>query len=240
MTTRPLTSMAVWCVLVAFPVLAAGQHVQHAGAARKVMLGIDLSSTVCLDSLLSAPHLYALGPYEDLQGELTVYDGKAVLSKFAGKDGIESLVDSAARAPFLVYAYIPKWKTFEINARLQSLDDLERMVDSLMVAEGYDVEHPSPFLIDGLFEEVHFHIIQRDTTETSHSHEAHEKAKKHFKRQLDEALLVGFYSRHHEGVFTHKGSRIHVHWVGKNREHTGHLDGLSHDGKIILSLPARN
>lgn len=231
---------------------AAAQWVLHAGQARDVMQGHDLSSKVFLDTLTARPHMYAVGPNEDLQGELTVHNSRVVLSEASeenavtldgaslGKPAIDTRMGWRVRAPFLVYAYVPQWQTFELEVKLGSLDDIDHMIDSLMAAHGYDAEQATPFLIDGTFEEVKFHIIKRDTNEAGHSHEQHKKAKKHFERRFKEAHLVGFYSRHHEGIFTHKGARIHVHWLRRDLRSTGHLDGIFHQGKVTVSLPAKD
>lgn len=50
------------------------QEVFTSGKAKNVMMGIDLSATVALDTLLEKQHLFALGPVDDLQGEITVLD----------------------------------------------------------------------------------------------------------------------------------------------------------------------
>lgn len=241
-------TLLLWALYT--PQQAAAQWVSHVGRASDVMQGVDLSSKVYLDTLTSAPHLYAVGPYEDLQGELTVFNSSTVHSEASeenavtiaqegwGRRAISTSGGWRARAPFLVYAYVPEWKTFELEVNLQHLGDIDRLIDSLMAAEGYDHDVATPFLVEGTFEEVEFHIIKRDTNETGHSHAQHKAAKKPFERSFKEAILVGFYSRHHEGIFTHKGSRLHVHWLSRDRRSTGHLDGIHHRGTITVSLPA--
>jgi acetolactate decarboxylase len=220
--------------------LTLGQEVLTVGKAKNVMMGIDLSATVALDTLLVKPHLYALGPVDDLQGEITVFDGEGYAAEVTNKRKrtVKSLEAEGIKAPFLVYAYVPEWKTYSVEVDLQNLKDLENLVDSLGNVHGYNETDAFPFLVEATFLEVEYHIIKRNKREKQHSHEAHNAAKVHFSNCLIPAHLVGFYSRHHEGVFTHKGQFIHVHFLPKDRRITGHLDKLNHSGRVLISLPA--
>ena len=215
------------------------QKVYTSGKAKNVMMGIDLSSTVALDTLLVKQHLYALGPVDDLQGEITVFDGEVCAAEVTNKRkrNVKLREAEGLKAPFLVYAYVPEWKTYSVEVDLQNLKDLENIVDSLGRVHGYTKKEAFPFLVEATFLEVEYHIIKRNKREKQHSHEAHNAAKIHFSNCLIPSNLVGFYSRHHEGVFTHKGHFIHVHFLPKDRRITGHLDKLNHSGAVLFSLP---
>jgi acetolactate decarboxylase len=222
-----------------FSILVFSQEVHTSGKAKNVMMGIDLSATVALDTLLVKQHLYALGPVDDLQGEITVFDGEVYAAEVTNKRkrNVKFQEAEGLKAPFLVYAYVPEWKTYSVEVDLQNLKDLENIVDSLGRAHGYTKTDAFPFLVEATFLEVEYHIIKRNKREKQHSHEAHNAAKIHFSNCLIPANLVGFYSRHHEGVFTHKGQFTHVHFLPKDRRITGHLDKLNHTGTVLFSLP---
>ena len=83
-----------------------------------------------------------------------------------------------------------------------------------------------------------YHIIMRDKTEKQHSHAAHDRAKRRFTLEQAAGDIVGFFSRNHQGVFTHKGQFIHPHFLAADRSTTGHLDGLQHNGRYTVYLPA--
>lgn len=217
---------------------AQGQLVQTAGTARNVMMGTDLSSNVWLDSLASKPHLVALGPVEDLRGEITALNGEVWTSTLRGGEVVvESHPD--IRAPFLVYAYVPKWKSYTASAQFQHLSDLESFIDSLGHTHGFGNDEAFPFRIIANWKQVDYHIIMRDVNEKEHSHESHHKAKQKYTTNHSRGELVGFFSRHHEGVFTHRGQYIHVHFLPANRQTTGHLDGVEHIGTVEVLLPVR-
>jgi len=213
------------------------QVVFTAGAARNVMMGTDLSSHVQVDTLLRQPHLFALGPVENLQGEITVFDGQVFTSGAFGEDAIVQL-QPKVRAPFLVYAYVPSWTAYELKQPIDSPKTLERLIDSLGQTHGYLPDEAFPFRLSGIWDEVNYHIIMRDQNEEKHSHEAHEKAKHRFHAKQASGDIVGFFSRNHQGVFTHKGQYVHAHYLAADRSTTGHLDGLSHQGAYTVYLPA--
>lgn len=215
------------------------QEVHTSGKAKNVMMGIDLSATVALDTLFVQPHLYALGPVDDLQGEITVFDGEVYAVEVTNKRkrNVKFREAEGLKAPFLVYAYVPEWKTYSIEVDIQNLKDLESIVDSLGRVHGYHETAAFPFLVEATFLEVEYHIIKRNKREKQHNHAAHDAAKIHFSNCLNPGHLVGFFSRHHEGVFTHKGQFIHVHFLPKDRRITGHLDKLNHTGTVLFSLP---
>jgi acetolactate decarboxylase len=213
------------------------QNVLVSGKAKNVMMGIDLSSTVFLDTL-NRKHLYGVGPVEDLQGEITIYNGEVISSVVLNKKKkFRTASNAAIRAPFLVYAQVAEWVTYEVPIKVTNNKLLEAVIDSLRIAHGIADDTPFPFLVEGNFLEVSYHIIRRNKREKEHNHEAHNKAKVKFGACLTDAILVGFYSTQHEGVFTHKGQYIHVHYLKADKSITGHLDELVHDGVVRILLP---
>lgn len=69
-------ALALSATVIAMTALTASAQdqpytVQWVGAQRDVMRG-DLISHISLDSLAERCHLYALGPLEQLQGEITI------------------------------------------------------------------------------------------------------------------------------------------------------------------------
>lgn len=230
-------TLVLWA-LALLPALVTAQAVYTAGAARNVMTGKDLSPQISLDSLAHMPYLVALGPVDDLQGEITAVDG--VVYRSSVQNGkIVTVRGADVKAPFLVYADVPRWEYTKVKARLGGLGDLEHFIDSLATANGFDENEAFPFRVSGVLDSLNYHIIMRDTSQKAHSHELHKQAKQHFTISKEPVELVGFFSRNHEGVFTHKGRLIHVHCLTANRSISGHLDGIAHYGEVIVSFPAR-
>ncbi|MGM0636400.1 MAG: acetolactate decarboxylase [Bacteroidota bacterium] len=209
------------------------QVVHTAGMAKNVMKGIDLSPHIELDSV-SKNQLFLLGPAEDLQGEITVIDGKLRKSSIE-KGEIVTTDDFVQKLPFAVYAYVNNWSEKHLMVEWNSLKDIENEMASY--AEEYQVGEAFPFIIEAKYDALTFHIIMRDLEEKEHSHESHKKAKVKFDRANKRAQFLGFYSTQHEGVFTHKGQFIHLHYLDETAQETGHVDELSINGLVKLKLP---
>jgi acetolactate decarboxylase len=223
--------------LMATHFLVFSQTVHHSGAARNVMMGIDLSATVQLDTVAHLPHCFAVGPVDDLQGEITVFDSQVFTSTLIS-DSIATTQQPTVKAPFLVYAYVHNWVAIPLEVELNNMKDLENLVLQTAINTGLDTSKAFPFRIAGTLDSLTYHIIMRDKNEQHHSHEAHKKSKVLFSAFQTSSDLVGFYSNKHEGVFTHRGEFIHVHYLDGQRTATGHLDALHHKGKLTLMLPA--
>ncbi|MCH8553641.1 MAG: acetolactate decarboxylase [Schleiferiaceae bacterium] len=205
--------------------------------AKNVMMGIDLSPQVQLDTLQPMEHLFALGPVDDLQGEITVIAGQVFYSKAFG-DSIVTGIQSDLKAPFLAFSHVEEFDTIPIDLDVTSLKDLESQLQRIRAE--YDIADTVafPFLLMAQdWQSLQIHIIMRDTAEEVHSHDAHKKAKVHFDFQNTSGTLLGFFSTQHEGVFTHKGQFIHVHFLDDENQITGHLDQIQHKGSVFLLLP---
>lgn len=209
-------------------------EVKMAGKAKNVMQGTDLSNHLSLDSIL-VPGLYGLGPNDNLQGEITVYDGVPFVSTVInGK--VKMKIDSNAKAPFFVYSHLNYRKVKE-TVRWKSVQDIDYTIQRIKKYFKIPEDDAFPFIVEAEFSKIKLHIIMRDTNEEKHSHEAHNKAKVPFEYKNIEGKLIGFYSKHHEGVFTPKGSRIHVHFLAADGSVTGHLDDIRHLSGVKITIP---
>jgi acetolactate decarboxylase len=136
-------------------------------------------------------------------------------------------MDSNASAPFMVYTYIENWRKFDIIQPISNLKELEKFVAEYALKQGIDTSEPFPFLISGQVDFIAFHIIMRNKNEAEHNHDKHNEAKVRFERKENQATLLGFYSTKHEGVFTHKGQFIHLHYTDADYLENGHVDAIT-------------
>ena len=206
------------------------QEVRTSGASRNVMMGINLSAKIQLDTLNFDHTLFGLGPLDSLQGEITILEGKPYVSSILNGE-LFTFVNTNLKAPFFVYTYCNEWQEVKLNFK-GDFKGLEQLMSNYSSS---DV--PFPFRIRGVFNVVDYHIIMKDWSSPIHNHDIHYQSKVTFTETVVTGELLGFYSRHHEGIFTHKGDFIHVHLVKQDPLLSAHVDQIKFDGEISLFIP---
>ena len=196
------------------------------GALRSIMHEGDLSGQVAVDSLLASPHVYALGAMEGLKGELLIWDGSPVIAQV--KDSSLQLSPAAGgKAALAVYASIPRWgKVIPIPYNVRTYEALENFIQNAARKEKLDVEKPFPFLIEATVDKLDYHIIDWPEGDTVHTHEKHIQAGIRGALSAAPVKILGFYSAHHHGIFTHHSTNMHLHFMGAEAPIAGHVDSL--------------
>lgn len=208
--------------------------VKVAGNVKDVMHGKSLENHIRLDTIL-APGIYGVGPNENLRGEITVVDGVPYVSTVENGKMV-TRIDSSVSAPFFVYSPF-KYRKVRETVSWRSVKDIENTLKRLKGYFNIPKNQAFPFVVEAEFSKIQLHVIMRDPNEKEHSHEAHKEAKVPFKYKSIRGRLIGFYSTEHEGVFTHEGSHIHVHFLSNDGKITGHLDNLRHLSTVAVSIP---
>jgi acetolactate decarboxylase len=208
-------------------------QVKWAGEMRKVMMMGEDQGIFPLDSLKDTPHLYALGPVEGLNGEITVMDSRPFIATIRnGKPYVEQTFH--VRAPLLVWVQVAKWTAAAKPLRVSSFDELDQFVAENGEIAGLDMSKPFPFRVTGFAQALQLHIVNRQGREAV-GREAHEAMEVKFPLERVDAELIGFWSRYHGGVFTHMGSNLHVHGRTLDNQVSGHVDSLKMEtGKLWL------
>ncbi|CAN5397128.1 hypothetical protein BH11CYA1_BH11CYA1_03990 [soil metagenome] len=217
--------------------LAQGNHtVGWAGALRNVHQGLDFGGKIELAELADLPHLYAVGPLENLQGEVTIWDGQPLVSKVI--DG-QIKVDNnlSGKACFLVYGQAQSWKKFKLTS-LVTAAEIDKIVKDAATKYGINTDKPFPFLIEGKAKTARYHVMNRSSfLPPTPGSEAHEKAKVSFSIQDTPVSILGFYSEHHQAIFTHHSSFVHMHVKTKDNKIAGHLESIELEPGACLLLP---
>lgn len=208
------------------------------GALRGIMHEGKTGPQVTLASALQ-PHTYGVGALSALAGEITVVDGTAFVSRPAAGGAIVVEKNPTAEATLLVLATVPAWKRVPLEARIES-GQLDERIEALARQAAMDVGRPFPVLIEGVVN-ARWHVLGGAGEPGGHGgdHAAHLRNAVTGKLTGSRALLVGFFSRQHEGVFTHMGERTHFHLLSEDRKIMGHIDELVVHAGSVLQLPAR-
>jgi acetolactate decarboxylase len=207
------------------------------GAQRETIMNGELAAALDLKTLADLPHLYGLGPIEQLRGEVTIVDSRPALARVAPDRTVNVTQNFDAGVPFFVWAEVPRWLETPIPAEVRSFEDLERFVPQAAEAAGLDSEKPLPFLVGGREDLIEFHILDR-IGDAPHNMEQHKKIQVKFELEKVEATIVGFHSTKHRGVFTPGDSNIHIHFQTPDNRQSGHIQKLAIGDGATLSLPA--
>jgi acetolactate decarboxylase len=206
------------------------------GAMKDMGTAYDLN--VWLDTLPNKSHLFAMGPYDKMKGEITVFDGKPFFASAfeEGKAVVSQSWD--LRSPFFVYSNITEWETFDLEEPLKSVEEIQEKVAALAQKNGYDLSVPFAFRIAGEFDQMTAHIVTpRNPNVEGYRPEV--KSQK-FHLEHDSGELLGFYSEKHQGIFTGSKSFVHVHFLKEDQTFMGHLDEITtNNTSLKLYLPKK-
>ncbi len=101
--------------------------VEYVGAQREIFKSGKAASVVSLEDLAGRKGLYAMGPVDGLDGEITVFDSKPYITKVRGKD---FTLDNTLKhgAFFLVWTEQTKWKDVPVPDTVKGYVDLQKFV----------------------------------------------------------------------------------------------------------------
>lgn len=213
--------------------------VVHSVGSMSNMSKENFAPHINLDTVSTKTHFFGMGPLGRMQGEITVLNGKPFGASVNEKG--EGIVQEnwAIEAPFFVYANVAKWKKNSFNAQINNLDDLQKTVAQIARQKGFDTQQPFPFRLEGNIAALTTHIVMPRSPEVA-GYQAN-------KKQVDYDLvnqkgeLLGFYSEKHQGIYTHKDSFIHVHFISKDKKTMGHVDKIKDENsKMTLYLPVQS
>lgn len=212
--------------------------VQYAGSMSE-MVKTNFKSSIRQDTIRNNQHLFALGPYGKMQGEITVLNGKPMVAQVQ-EDGSASVSQTwKAEAPFLVYANVAAWVSYEMKASISNMNDLQDVVQQLAKQKGYDVSSPFPFRITTTITELTTHVVTPRSADVPGYQHGRNQA--NYTYQNISGELLGFYSEKHQGIYTHKDSYIHVHFISNEHTQMRHVDKIAiSDGNIKIQLPAKS
>jgi hypothetical protein len=194
---------------------------------------------VNLSSLLPNPNFYALGALADLAGEVTVVKGVAYLSYPVGPEEARTETTSHATvgAALLVVAEVEGWQSVKTTG-VVAFEDLDQAIADLAASAGIPRGQRFPFLVEGDVQDLEWHVIDgRRLVGGGTSHQDHLAASVRKSAQRARATLVGFFSETDQGVFTHMGSKTHIHCVIDDPFSSGHVDHVVMPAGTTVKFP---
>lgn len=207
----------------ALPLAAQTPPVHTLGESAALKLG-DLSSHADLAEFQSLPHLYALGPVTRMGGEVTVFDSQPAVALV--REGKVTVSNSwAFQPPFFVYSQVPHWQAIALPDSVQTFADIQAFIESIAADQGIDLEQAFAFRVTAKATHLDYHVFNMPPAAEVGAQplSTYNTA---WKTGQSDVELLGFYSRHHEGVFLGTGARMHIHFRAANGTEAGHVDGF--------------
>ena len=213
--------------------------VEYKGALKNAMFKGDLSAKIDLSDLQNTTHLYALGAFENLKGEVQIFAGKPFNT--IAEDGVLVFDQSFnKKATLLVYASVKEWQNIVIPDSIVTYEQFETFVDFMANENHLDTNEPFPFMLSGVLQSFEWHVINWKDGDTDHSHEKHVQSGLNGTINNRQVKMLGFYSDSHHAIFTHHTTNMHIHVKTKEGNVSGHVDGLLLIPGITLKIPEVN
>lgn len=199
----------------------AQEDVRVTGKIADVMKG-QLHARIRLDTILPRLHLYGLGPAENLTGEIVILDGHPYYGTVKAPGEMRVTETYNEKAAFFVYTHVADWIEYSLPDSVQDIKQLEDYLKTITQIR----KQPFVFRLEGMIPFSMVHILDLPAGSVVKKPAQLKKAKVYHRLSNVKADIVGFFSTQHEGVFTHKGSYIHMHLVTADKLKMGHVDHL--------------
>lgn len=216
--------------------------VQSFGTMHATMTGgvENAVSRVTLDEVQGKPGAFALGTAVGLDGEITVYDGRALISR-TRTPSFETTTDPAGEgAAWLTVAHVTAWTEVPIPSDLDQAA-FEAFLGEAAAKAGLDVTAPLPFAVRGPVAGLRAHVLRGACPMRPGAQLTAEQAPYVFE-SVDgvEAHLVGFRATDAVGKLTHPGTTVHLHAILEvdGKPLTAHVERFSVRAGSTLRLPA--
>lgn len=199
------------------------------GAMMDAMHKGELASKIDLDTLPDKSSLYGLGPLAFMRGEILVLDGQAFVSRVDTSGGMKVRENFQVGAPFFVRANVRQWT--EVPLPSGKLD--QKSLEEFIIEKSQERNKAFAFKLQGKFNHIDIHVQNLpEGAKVSSPQEAHQGQTSFLLGDV-EADILGFFSKEHQGVFTHHDSFVHMHLITKDRKQMGHLDEVEFDGAEV-------
>jgi hypothetical protein len=221
------------------PAVDAAMHTLHQpyevetfGVFRSMMMAGDFAAKERLDALMQKQPTLGVGALSEARGEITIYDGKLIVS-YGSDTPITYASESAA---LLATARIDGWQSILIGNDVLP-GEVEAFIANAAKTHGIDPGVSFPFEVRGGIGPYVMHV---NAAPTNGEHGMDKPMAVTVRSEGDRAdsLVAGLYvSPDLMGTATHGGERTHAHWVSLDKTRTAHLDRWGMKAGAFLLLP---
>lgn len=199
---------------------------------------------VRLGDVIREPNFFGVGALAELQGEISILDGKPIVTSIDHRGQLRSRNADAdsLQATLLVGKRVERWHSVQAEQAIGA-DEVDQWIGKQAAAIGLDSKQPFPFVIEGEFTDVRLHVINGACPLHSRikNKPIPERQKPYIRENASlSGTVVGIFARDAVGKLTHPATTIHAHLIfsGEDGEQwTGHLERFGLAAKAKLKLP---
>ncbi|MDP6964243.1 MAG: acetolactate decarboxylase, partial [Planctomycetota bacterium] len=138
-------------------------ELQHWGEMKSVLADGETQARVELNDCLT-PSSIGLGAIENLNGELTIVDGVAHISRVDNDSSLMTTVSTAGHsgesATMLAMFNVESWEAIQLG-HIDNISQLEEIVNNELASRGFDLTQPIPFKVDATFADITIHVLNQ-------------------------------------------------------------------------------
>jgi hypothetical protein len=203
------------------------------GVFRKLILEGDFAAKVPLAAAMAEHPTTGVGAVAGARGEITIYDGKLIVSYGASGTRPEASSESAA---LLAMGAAAGWQTVPVEKDVAA-GEIEAFIAAAAKSHGVDPDKSFPFEAHGTLAPYVMHVNAAPTG-GPHGMGLPMAVNVETKGDAIEGRVAGLYvSTDLVGIATHGGERVHAHWVAPDGTATAHLDRWGLKAGAVLLLP---
>jgi hypothetical protein len=208
------------------------------GAFGRMITQRNYQPVVALKDAVDAHATDAVGAVSGLRGEISMIDGKLIVS-YGTDCGAACPSLATETAALLATASAQHWRAIVIDKDLDA-KAVESFIRAQAKANGLDPGKPFPFRISGAITDFVMHVNAAPNPRFKGHGSFDEMAVTGLaKGPRLEGAVVGFYAPPPlQGVITHMGEFFHSHYVDAQRTTTAHLDTFGIAAGSTLMLPS--
>jgi len=208
-------------------------NIETFGEFRKLMMTGEFTAKVQLVTVMAKHPTTGVGAVADARGEISIFDGRLVVSY--GKGGRPPDA-SSEYAALLVLGSVSDWQSVRVDEDVAA-DDVETYIAAAANAHSIDPNKSFPFEVRGNIGPYVMHVTAAPTGGPHGMGLPMAVTVEHDGDRLD-GLVTGVYvSPDLMGIATHGGERTHAHWVSLDAKSTAHLDRWGIRAGAFLLLP---
>ena len=208
-------------------------QVRTFGVFRQMMLDGNFTAKVTLAAAMAMHPTTGVGAIADARGEITIYDGRLIVSYGKAGGHEDAQAESAA---LLVMGSAGEWQRVTVERDVAPAE-IEGYLAGIARAHGIDPEKSFPYQGQGVLAPFAMHVNAAPTG-GPHGMGLPMAVTVERKGEEIEGRIAGLYvSADLVGVATHGGERTHTHWVSPDGTATAHLERWGLRAGTVLLLP---